>query len=104
MTTSKRVTNLDHCGWWWLSFADTRRPEGDHLLGTAIVYGDGLAGALKQAWHRRINPGGEVLGTPLTELVPTGEWRNRLLNRQQSLDADEHGEPVENATPRLEVH
>lgn len=104
MSTSKRVTNLDHFGWWWLSFTNPTRAEGDHFLGTAIVYGAGLAGAVRQAWHRNINPGGEVLGTPLKELVPTEEWRNRLLTRQQSLDADEHGEPVQNATPKLEVH
>lgn len=28
--------------WWWLSFADDTRPEGDHFLGVAIVLAPGV--------------------------------------------------------------
>jgi len=38
------------CGVVYLSFADGRLPKGEQWLGAAIVQGDTVAEAVKQAW------------------------------------------------------
>lgn len=52
-------------GWWWLSFVDPGRPEGDRFLGVAIVPGGNVIQASQFAWTLGINPGGQVAGFPL---------------------------------------
>jgi len=47
---------------WWLSFADGTRPDGDQLLGIAIVEAADLGTAIKASWALDCNPGGEVKG------------------------------------------
>jgi len=71
--------------WWWLSFA-----EDDGFRGVAIVQGQDMAAAIARAHLLKINPGGQVAGWPIPEEfldqhVP-GEFRNRLLSRQEVTD------------------
>ncbi|MGH7295828.1 MAG: hypothetical protein ACRELB_12875, partial [Polyangiaceae bacterium] len=84
-STSKAATT-----WWWLSFCDL---TSNTFVGVCIVEGAPEGGcmcaAVQRAWCLGCNPGGEVLGRPLSAdrmrlLDP--RWRNRLLS---SADVDE---------------
>jgi hypothetical protein len=55
--------------WWWLSFVDEDRPEGDRNLGVAIVRGYDVVNAARNAWDKGINPGGEIAGTQIPDIV-----------------------------------
>lgn len=76
-----------NAGWWWLSFADSTRPEGQQFLGGCIVQGLGVATAALNAHMLMINPGGGVLGYPIPETlmehIPVGH-RNKLLTREEA--------------------
>lgn len=72
-------------GWWWLSFCDPARAQGDQFLGACIVEGRTIPDAVRQAWRVGSNPGGEVMATAVdaASLSRWGdEWRNRLLTRE----------------------
>lgn len=72
-------------GWFWLSFRDV---DTDTSLGVAIVEGGGIVEACLNAKLKKCNPGGEVLGYPLSEEhLPAEELRNRLLSEQELVDA-----------------
>jgi len=69
--------------WWWLSFADERRPEGQQFLGACMVQAWGMGTAVAEAHRRKLNPGGEVIGLAIPDGAPEPlpEWTNRLLTR-----------------------
>jgi hypothetical protein len=68
-------------GWWWLSFVDPEKPDGQRFLGVAIVEGSGVASASIKAHELGVNPGGAVKGVPLAgDDLPSVELRNRFLN------------------------
>lgn len=74
-------------GWWWLSFVDPDRPEGDRFLGACIVEGTDLGAAVQTAWMLGCNPGGEVAGIGIVEgRVPAEEYRDRLLPKAEALE------------------
>lgn len=65
--------------WWWLSFVDPDRPEGQRSLGVAIVQGADIGEVASNAWALDCNPGGEVAGAELPDaLLPAPEHLNRL--------------------------
>lgn len=78
--------------WFYLSFADPRRPKGTQWLGGCYVEvtakgEDGMRAALITSHVHRINPGGEVQITELPKglidrvAAPRNRWR--LLNREE---------------------
>ena len=76
-------------GWWWLSFVDPDRPDGQRFLGVAIVEGYGIGSASRHARELGANPGGEVHADQLTgDAIPPAEYRNRLLSKSDLEDAD----------------
>lgn len=68
------------CDWWWLSFCDKDKPKGNQFLGVVVVRGATLRAAMKRAWDLKINPGGEVLASALSQAIPSERWRERLLS------------------------
>lgn len=69
---------------WWLSFVDPFGPEGDRFLGVVVTEAACFENAVRGAWSKGINPGGEVLGLPLPDeqaVVVPPEYRERLLCR-----------------------
>lgn len=60
--------------WWYLSFA------GGDWRGACIVRARDIGEAVREAWRRGCNPGGEVRGLPLRDddIVPE-EFTNILL-------------------------
>ena len=67
--------------WWWLSFVDPQKPDGQRFLGVAIVEGYGVASAAIRARELGVNPGGDVKAVELTgDGIPAPEFRNRLLD------------------------
>lgn len=81
--------------WMWLSFADPHKPPGTQFLGVAIVRGENVAEGALEAHLLGINPGGEVLGSPLPDTIEvTEEFRNCLLD---ALEAKELAEVIDNA-------
>ena len=70
--------------YWWLSFADGKRPEGEHFLSVAIVDSTGFLPAVMKTHDLKINPGGSCKGIeiPTTMTVPE-EFQNRLITRRQ---------------------
>lgn len=74
--------------WWWLSFTDPDRPEGQRFLGVAIVDAPDVLGAwVGRAWELGCNPGGQVAAAgPLSdgvmdENVPETHRRRLLTSR-----------------------
>lgn len=87
------MTEETQSGWWWLSFADPERPEGERFLGAAIVFGPSFEGAVLLSRILRINPGGEVQGMGIVEgRVPAGPWRERLLSKAEALELKAWGD------------
>ncbi len=72
--------------WWWLSFADPDKPEGQRFAGVCIVQGSNMEDAVSEAWRRKCNPGGEIMALALgyltEEKVPL-ECRNRLMSGEE---------------------
>lgn len=66
--------------YYWMSFCDSDRPEGEQFLGVVILRALGVTHAMWQSHVLGINPGGEVLVHEiLTE--PRREIQPGLLNR-----------------------
>lgn len=114
-----RALNLPRC-WWWLSFADADRPEGQQLLGVAVVRGYlpkllpvlepetpeetadsqwleeamAAASAVREAHRLGANPGGQVamLCDIDVEWIPV-EYRERLITPGELAAARDRGEP-----------
>lgn len=68
--------------WWWLSFADPKKPDGNQFLGVACVEAFDFISACVEAWRLGINPGGEVAGCPLPE-PPEEALRNQLASESE---------------------
>ncbi len=45
---------------YYMSFADSNKPTGEHFLGATIVKAEDPHTATKRAWELGINPGGEI--------------------------------------------
>lgn len=76
-------------GWWWLSFVDPEKPDGQGFLGVAIVEGYGVASATTRAHELGVNPGVAVQGMQLkSENVPEPSLRDRLLSRDELTAAE----------------
>lgn len=67
--------------WWYLSFVDGSRPEGQQFLGAAIVRARGMTGAIQEAHRRGCNPGGEVMAIA-TDAEPPFP-KNKLLSKAE---------------------
>lgn len=69
--------------WWWLSFADPNKPEGEQFLGVIITLAGGIGEATQKLWDMGINPGGEVKAYPYPDDVepPPEHCRNKLLSK-----------------------
>lgn len=64
-------------GWWYLSFATD---EG--FRGGVVVEAHDVISAVQEAWRKKINPGGQVLGAPIpSDKLPAEPFRNRLLDK-----------------------
>jgi hypothetical protein len=71
--------------WWWLSFVDPDRPEGDRFLGVSIVEANNEVTAASRAHELGCNPGGEIALCPIpSDHVPGPEYRDRLLTRDEA--------------------
>ncbi len=69
----------------FLSFRD---PDINKNLGCAIVKAKDLNEAIVKAHKKKINPGGEVLGTPMSEkdFKEEGLELDKLYSRQEMID------------------
>jgi hypothetical protein len=87
--------------YFYLSFCDANRPRGSQFLGASIVPGGDtgdekydLAIAIREAWARGCNPGGEVAFRRVPEGVAAHiapRWIGRLLTRAE---AEEFGREI----------
>ncbi len=68
--------------WYYLSFAGD---EG--FRGACVVQADDFISAVQETHRRKINPGGQVMGDefPACETLPSEDYRNRLLSRNDIL-------------------
>lgn len=72
--------------YFWLSFRD---PDINLNLGCTIIKDvNDLGTAIKKAWDLNINPGGEVLGTLMTEEMVKEEGLevNKLYTRSEMIE------------------
>lgn len=76
---------------WWCSFADDSRPAGKQFLGVVLYVApsdqsvDLLAMDL---WAAGLNPGGEMLAYPWSELPVPAKFLGRLLTKDGAGAAD----------------
>jgi hypothetical protein len=93
---AKRATEVleqeshEDVGWWWLSFCDGSRPDGEDFLGACLVKARGFLGAISEARRLGCSPGGEVKGVgpiPLDAEIQDG-WTERLLTRAECAEFD----------------
>lgn len=66
--------------WWWMSFVDPDRPEGERFVGACIVRAPGPVTAVIEAHAQKCNPGGQVRSLPFPPHVDASEWANTLLS------------------------
>lgn len=74
--------------WFWLSFCDTDKPEGERFLGGCLVQGADFGDAVHEAHRLGINPGGEVAGWEIEDGMETDPdfdptKTNRLLSLEE---------------------
>lgn len=73
--------------YWWLSFADSERPEGSQFLGVCIVQAKGITSAIRLTHTLGINPGGEVAGFELPDMPESidkvKDHTNLLLSKEE---------------------
>lgn len=67
---------------WYLSFADPRKPKGQQWLGAVIVEAPNFIRAVDRAHLLGINPGGEVKGWVLS----CAEFDPRFVDRLLDMD------------------
>jgi hypothetical protein len=76
---------------WWLAYADQTRPIGEQFQGAAIVEGQSLDHAKKNARALGITLRGQVQGIVIPKeahsLIPP-IWRNRALTREECSELD----------------
>jgi hypothetical protein len=98
-TGNRRKTTSE---WWWLSFIDPDRPEGERFAGVSIVRAGSGDAALRLSHHFRINPGGEVKGNPLPPVLDAciDGFEYRLLTRDDCAALDARFEAASRSLPR----
>lgn len=69
--------------WWWLSFVDPDRPEGEKFLGACVVQAHGPVTAGIESHAQKCNPGGQVASLPFPEHVDASSWANTLLSHAE---------------------
>lgn len=80
--------------WLWMSFADAHKPKGQQFLGVLLIKAENILEAAKQAHARGLNPGGEVLATPLPSpmspqmYATIAPYLGRLLNAAECAELD----------------
>lgn len=75
--------------WWWLSFADGKRPEGEQFLGALFLRGYTLPAVITESHLRGLNPGGEIQAIELPPgIEPPEKWTERLLSREEIAEMD----------------
>lgn len=75
--------------YWWLSFCDAKRPEGQQFLGCAVVAASRPDEAIRVAWILGCNPGGEVRSIAFEATAPLpARLVGRLLQRAEAESAD----------------
>lgn len=83
--------------WWWLSFIDPDREEGQQFLGICMVKATNNITACALAWDLGCNPGGQVAALEFPEgWAPKPEYAETLFEgdeatRLSKLEADELG-------------
>jgi hypothetical protein len=77
-TTDGRSTT-----YFWLNFSDPYCPPETALLGAAIVSGNNLSEAAKNAHALGCNPGGQVFGSEFDAGDVPDEFHGRLLDQAE---------------------
>ena len=91
----------EQVAWWWLSFCDVTKPEGQQFIGACLVKATGFLGATIEARRLKCNPGGEVQGMgpmPL-EANPAKEFTERLLTKAEVEEFDRIMEKRDSENP-----
>jgi hypothetical protein len=79
--SKRRGKTVDDSGWFLLTFHD------DEFLGALVIHSRNWMGAVFESHKKKLNPGGMVQSSKLSDdKVPSEEWRNRLLTLQEALD------------------
>jgi hypothetical protein len=70
--------------YYWLSFVDDARPEGDRFLGGCLVEAVSPEEAVVEAWRQQCNPGGEAAIVEITPPYETSAVAKFQLNHLYS--------------------
>ena len=74
---------------WYLSFADPEKPEGQQWLGACAVQANGFLDAVCAATLHGCNPGGQAIGWDLGDWAPVpADFMNRVLSLDDLAEAD----------------
>lgn len=64
---------------YYMSFVQSDRPKGERFVGACLVHANSFEEAIKTAWKRGCNPGGEIQGG-IPEFIPDEKWFYRILS------------------------
>ena len=68
----------------WLSFCDTRKPEGEQFLGVIVTENGPIPETIARLCKMGINPGGEIHGFEYESEHVDPKFMNVLLTREQA--------------------
>jgi hypothetical protein len=73
----------------WLSFCDPEKPDGQQFLGACIVEASDFISAVTRSHQEGCNPGGEVKGMGPVDNYPEQYELNRIYSKDEINEIDE---------------
>jgi len=79
--------------YYWLSFCDADRSEGEQFLGACLIEADNIEDAIRKSHRRKCNPGGEIacvqIGAEYEKNI--GRFKlNHLYSKDELIDMREY--------------
>lgn len=74
------VDNPKFSGYFFVSFADSKLPEGKQFLGAAVVAGSSAEEAILNCHSKKINPGGDAVALPIPLVAGNEQYELHMLN------------------------
>lgn len=107
MTETNHSEDTEPGTWFWLSFADANKPEGEQFLGVIVLKAYSFPDAIRTSHALGLNPGGEVMGIDFPSLTPAmyevlKPYTGKLLTAEECHEVDAKLTPLMDALETLD--